>query len=569
MFYESKKIVVIGGVAGGASAAARLRRIDEDAEIVMLERGPDVSFSNCGLPYYLSGIIKTKEELLLMCPKKFKSQYNIDARVNSEVITINREKKTVTVKSKDRGEYEEAYDKLIISTGADAIIPPIQGLDKIPHFTVKNAQDTSELHDYVNDKKNNVKNITVIGGGFIGIEVLENLKIAGFNMTLIEAQDQVLMQFDHDMVQIIHKELIDKGVNLILNDKVVSFSDKSVKLESGKEVSCDAVVLAIGVKPAIEFVKKAGIEIGSAGGIKTDGNFRTNDPDIYAVGDAIESYHTLLNKKVLLPLAGPAQKEARNAANHIYGRIIDNRGVIGSSVIQVFGCNGAATGLSERAIKDNKLNIEYDVAMIIPQDKVGILPGAHPHHFKLIFEKPTGRILGAQAIGKGNVEKRVDVIATVIKFGGNLRDVKDLELCYAPPFTTAKDPTNMAAYVGANLLVGAMKKVNYSEVRGLVEKGEVIIDVREENEHAKSHIKVAKNIPLSQIRDRLNEIPKDKTIYVHCRSGQRSYNAALILKHHGYDVYNIAGGYLGLSFYEYYLDKSQNRESILTGYNFD
>lgn len=564
-----KKIVIVGGVAGGASTAARLRRLDEDNKIVMFERGSHVSFSNCCLPYHLSGKVENHEDLVLMTPEKFYSQYRIDARVYTEVISINRKNKEVTVRNVVSGqEYTESYDKLVLSPGAKAIVPPIKGIENVNIFTVRNVVDIAKLNSFIKD--NNSKNISVIGGGFIGVEVAENLSEAGYNVTLIEAMDQVMRTFDYDMVQVLHKEIYDKGVNLIVGDKVSSFEKDTVVLESGNKISSDAVVMAIGVAPETDLAREAGLEIGGTGAIKVNQNYLTNDKDIYAVGDAVEVYNALTNSITKLSLAGPAQKQARAVADHIHGRSSRNSGYIGSSCIQVFDYNGASTGLTESQIKALNLNLNYEVVRVIPQDKVGLMPGSEPLHFKLIFEVPTGRILGAQSIGKGNADKRVDIIATLIKMGGTVEDLKDLELCYAPPFGTAKDVVNHAALVASNLLEGTFKQVYVHEVRDLVENGEYIIDVREVDEYEAGHIKGAKNIPLSEIRDRLDEIPTDRPVYLHCRSAQRSYNACLALQHLGFNnIYNVSGGFMGISFYEYYNDKITGRDAIVTEYNFN
>ena len=564
-----KKILIIGGVAGGASAAARLRRHSEEDQIIMFEKGPHVSFSNCCLPYHLGGVIETADKLVLMSPEKFAAQYKIEARVNNEVVNIDREKKEVTVKNVVTGEeYTENYDKLILSMGAKPIVPRIPGIENVNTFTVRNVVDIDKLNKFV--KNMDSKNVTVIGGGFIGVEVVENLKEAGFNVTLIEAADQIMRTFDYDMVQILHKEIYDKGVNLILGDKVTGFEKDMVVLESGKKIEAQAVVLAIGVTPETELAVKAGIELGKTGAIKVNQNYMTNDKDIYAVGDGIEVYGSLFNDYFKLSLAGPAQKQARGVADHINGMRIDNRGFIGSSVIKVFDYNGASTGLTEAIIRDRKLNITYETVDMIPGDRVGLMPTARPAHFKLIYEVPTGRVLGAQAIGKGEVCKRIDVIATVIKFGGTIDDLKDLELCYAPPFGTAKDITNFAGYIATNLMNDDYRQVHFSQVRDLVESGAYIIDVRERNEYELSHLNTSVNIPMSEIRQRINEIPKDRPVYLHCRSGQRSYNVCLLLKHLGFtNIFNISAGFMGISFYEYFNDKAMNRQPILTDYNFD
>ncbi|MBN1042095.1 pyridine nucleotide-disulfide oxidoreductase [Clostridium botulinum] len=563
-----KKILIVGGVAGGASAAARLRRNSEEDEIIMFEKGPHVSFSNCALPYHLSGVIDCPNRLVLMSPEKFISQYNIKARVNNEVISINRKNKTVDVKDLMSGEvYKESYDKIILSPGAHPIVPNIPGIEKVNVFTIRNVVDIDKLNRYL--KEINSNDVAVIGGGYIGVEAAENLRKAEFNVSLIEATKQILKPFDYDMVQILHKEIYDNGVNLIVGDKVERFEEDTIVLSSGKKVNASAVVMAIGVAPEVTLAKDAGIELGETGAIKVDKNYKTNDDSIYAVGDVIEVYNSLTHSMTKLSLAGPAQKAARSVADNINNKSTINKGYIGSSAIKVFNYNGASTGLNESLIKVLNMNINYDIVNIILNDKVGIMPKSSPIYFKMLYEVPTGKILGAQAIGKGDVTKRIDIIATAIKFGGTVEDLKDLELCYAPPFSTAKDVVNYAGYVGSNLLNNDFKQVNIDKVRELVENNAVIIDVRERGEYENGHIKNSKNIPLSELRERVNEIPKDAPIYLHCRTGQRSYNATLALQNLGYtNVYNITGSFLGLSFYEYYNDKTMNRNSIVTEYNF-
>ena len=561
----SRKYLIVGGVAGGASAAARLRRLGEEDQIIMFEKGQDVSFSNCCLPYHLSGQIENAEDLVLMDPEKFRTQYNIDARVNSEVMSIDRSAKEVEIKNVLSGEtYRESYDKLILSPGARAIVPPIPGIEKANVFTVKNVVDIDRLNKFI--KKVNPSRVTVIGGGFIGIEVMENLVEAGRQVSLVEALPQVLNQFDYDMVQILHKEIMGNGVELVVGDKVTAFDTNKVILESGKEITSEVIVMSIGIRPETGLAEQAGLEIGKTGAIKVDSNFLTNDPDIYAVGDAIEVYNTLTQDKFILALAGPALKQARSVADHIHGRAINNTGYIGSSVVKVFGFNAAATGLNEKALAG--LNIDYDWTLIIPKDKVGIMPDAEELGFKLIFEKPTGRVLGAQAIGRGNVDKRTDVIATAIKFGATVNNLRDLELCYAPPFGTGKDVINYSGYVASNLLHGAFKQVSMSEVRDLAQNDAYILDVRELDEYEDGHLKVAKFIPLSELRDRYEEIPKDIPVYIHCRSGQRSYNAVLMLQSKGYDkVINISGGFKGICAYEHFNDQTTGRTPVVSAYD--
>ena len=565
----TQKILIVGGVAGGASAAARLRRQSEDDQIIMFERGPHVSFSNCSLPYYLSDTIQSAESLVLMSPEKFLKQYNIQARVNNEVIAIDRKNKTVTIKNVLTNEiYTESYDKLILSPGAKPIVPPIPGKELVNIFTVRNVVDITKLKQSILEHA--PRNIAVIGGGFIGIEVAENLREAGYKVSLIEAMPQIMRTFDYDMVQILHKEMNDHGIDLIVNDKVNSFAQDQVILGSGKTVLADVVIMAIGVAPETDLAKQAELTLGKTGAIAVNDACQTNDPDIYAVGDAIEVSGALFADKFKLALAWPAQVQARGVADHINGKEFKNLSYIGSSCIKVFDYNAASTGLTEGFIQATKMKLDYEIVMITPNDQVSLMPTNHTMFFKLVFEKITGRVLGAQAIGKGNVDKRIDVIATAIKFSATVQNLVDLELCYAPPFSTAKDVVNMAGYVGNNLLNGAFAQIRVAQVRELVQQNAFILDVREAAELAKGRIINSLHIPLSELRARINELPRDQPIYIHCRSGQRSYNAVLMLQNLGYtQVFNLAGGFLSLSFYEAFNDQHLKRSPIVTAYNFN
>lgn len=560
------KVLVVGGVAGGASTAARIRRLDEQAEVIMFEKGPHVSFSNCSLPFYLSGIVPTSEKLIMMSPEKFKKQYNLDARVNQEVIAIHRDRKTIEVKHVVTGEvYEEAYDILLLSPGAKPTLPPIEGIHSSHVFTIRNVADIERLQTYI--QMNGVQDIAVIGGGFIGVEVAENLREAKKSVTLIQRGAQIMDPYDKDMVQIMQKELLDHGVNLELRAAVEKIETAHVLLANGKKIAAEVVVVAAGAKPETDLAIQAGLDLGITGGIKVNTNYQTNDPSIYAVGDAIEVYDQILRRPTRLALAGPAQKQARAAADHMYGITNRQRGVIGSSSIQVFDYNCAATGINERTAK--MAGIEVDSVYVIALDKVGLMPSSNPLHFKLVYEVPTGKILGAQAIGKGNADKRIDVIATMITMGGTIEDLKDLELSYSPMYSTAKDVVNMAALVATNVLYGRFKQIHVSEVRDLYEQGAFFLDVREKNEIENGQIKGALNVPLSELRERMNEIPKDRPIYVHCRSAQRSYNAVMALQNSGFtQVYNVSGSFLGICLYEYVQDTLQQREPIVTAYNF-
>jgi len=566
VFTLSKKFLIVGGVAGGASTAARLRRLDEKAEIIIFEKGPNVSFSNCSLPFHLSGIVENSDKLILMTPQGFQTKYNIEARVQQEVVRINREKKTITIKDlKTNRDYEESYDTLILSPGASPIVPDLEGIHSKHVFTIRNVADIDRLNWYL--QTDNVQDIAVVGGGFIGVEVAENLKLAGYNVSLVEFGQQIMAPFDYDMAQILHKEMTDKGVQVIVNDGLAKVTPNNVTLNSGKQLKAQAVVLAIGVRPEIRLAKEAGLTIGELGGIQVDANYVTSDPSIYAVGDAIEVFHQLTHKQTRLALAGPAQRQARAAANHMYNIPHHNKGVIGSSSVQIFDLVCATTGLNEKTALANGFQAK-SVYLIAP-DKVGLMPNSNPLHFKLVYETPTGKILGAQAIGKGNADKRIDVIATLITMGGTLEDLKELELSYSPMFSTARDIVNLAALVAQNLLHGHFKQVKVDEVRELIENQAFFLDVREKNEFESGHLINAHNIPLSELRERMDEIPKDQAVYVHCRSGQRSYNAVMALQNSGFsNVFNVSGSFLGICLYEYFTDITTNRDKIVTAYNF-
>ncbi len=562
------KVVVVGGVAGGGSAAARIRRLDESAEIVIYERGSFVSFSNCCLPYYLSRTVENIDDLVMMSVDQYRNQYNINVHTNTEVTSIDREKRTVTIHDLVTNEMrEDNYDVLILSTGAAPILPAsIKGIDRLNVFTIRNVDDIGRLDHYVMETKSH--NIAIVGGGFIGCEVAENLKKGDRCVSIIEAQNQIMSNFDFDMVQILHKEMLDNGVRLVLGDGLKEITDGYCVTQSGKQVPADVVVMAIGVRPETTLAKNAGLEIGKTGGIKVNHNFQTSDPSIYAVGDAIEEFNELTGKPGRIALAWPAQMEARKAADAIYGKPDHRTGFIGSSVVRIFTKYAASTGLNETTAK--KAGISYDFVYVIPQDKVGIMPDSEPIHLKLLFEVPTGRILGAQAIGAHDADRRIDVIATLIHMGGTLEDLRDVELCYAPVVSTAKDAVHMAALVGLNVLNGVFRQVKVSDVRGLVENNAYIIDVREKGEYARGHIIGSHNIPLSELRSRVNEIPKERPVYLHCRSSQRSYNALMALQNLGFDnVYNISGSFLGLSLYEYGQTEIYGKEPILTEYNFN
>jgi NADPH-dependent 2,4-dienoyl-CoA reductase/sulfur reductase-like enzyme/rhodanese-related sulfurtransferase len=564
----SKRILIVGGVAGGMSAAARVRRLDEDAEIIVFEKGYNVSFSNCSLPYHLSGLIPRSEMLVLMDPPSLKISYNIDARVRHEVIGINRNNKEIEVRDLETGTvYRETYDKLILSPGAKVSIPPIKDLDQIPYFTVRNVEDVDSLNKYLIEKQ--ATDVVVIGGGFIGVEAAENLKMRGLNVSLVEFAPQILTTLDFDMVQILHKEMVDHGVKLYVNEAADAFADGHVVLRSGTKLPADAVVLAAGVRPLSDLAEQAGLELTDRKAIKVDANYLTSDADIYAIGDVIEVPYHLTGSTGPLALAGPALKQARAAADHIYGRVTNNTGYIGSSCIKVFDYNAASTGLTENAIQRQKLAIDYDFVYLFMKDAVSLMPNAQDQHLKVLYEVPSGRILGAQCIGKGDVVKRCDVIAAMLKFNPTLEHLKDLELCYAPPFSTARDSVNFAGYIGLNSLQGDYKFVPVSAARELVESNAYIIDVRGPREFAAGHLKNAINLPLSQLRDRMDEVPKDRPVYLYCRSSLRAYNAIRALQNKGWDnIWGLSGSMIGISWYEWFEDQRTGREPIVTKYLF-
>lgn len=563
-----KKIVVVGGVAGGASAAARCRRLDESAEITIFEKGPDVAFSNCSLPYHLSQMIDVADDIIVMRPIDLEMQYSIAVKVNHEVTAIDPATKSVTVHNLEADTTETvAYDELVLAPGAVPIRPDkIAGIHNDNVFTIRNVEDVKHILGYLLDR--DITDVTVIGGGFVGVEAAENLSNGGFQVNLVEAHDHVLKTLDDDMAQIVQKTMLDYEINLIVNDRVTAITDKNVTLASGCQLKSQAVIAAIGVAPETDLATQAGIATGETGAIKVDQHFQTNIPHIHAVGDAIEVFNWQTGKPQRLNLAFPAQIEARQAADHIYGRQVRNHGVIGSQCIPVFELNVASTGMNEATCQAN--HIDYRTTTVIPLDKVSLMPGAKSLFLKLVFAYPTGEILGAQAIGESAVDKQIDVIATMIANHNYVEDLETLELCYQPKMSTAKNAVNMAGMVATNLLNDEYRQVPVSAVRGLVESGAMIVDVREKDEYRDGHLTTSVNIPMSEFRDRLDEIPKDRPVYFHCLTSQRSYNVVRALINLGYtNVYNIVGSYKGISYYEYYRDQVEHRKPIVTTYWFD
>ncbi len=557
------KVIVVGGIAGGMSAAARCKRIDENAEVIVFEKGDLVAFSNCGLPYHLSEEIETREDLILLPQQALISGYGLDVRVRHEVVSINRDEKTVTVRN-DEEEFNESYDKLILAPGASPRELEIEGLDTVPHSNLVTVADASKIHDTMKD--NNLKNAVVIGGGYIGIEAAENLRLAGYNVTVVVRSGQILKNYDEDMVQILHKELYDKGVDLRLNSTITSIANNEATIANGDKIPCDYVVTAAGVVPRSDLAKASDLELTERGYIKVDSNQLTNDLNIYAIGDATEVYNMMSNEYMPLSLAGPAQKQSRIAADHIFGKTWLHPGYLGSSAIKVFDMNAAKTGLSCAEL-DALGKTNYDYVLVIPKEKVGLMPEAKDQFFKLIYETPTGRLLGAQCISAGEAAKRVDQVAAMLPFGATLNDAINMEVCYAPPFAIARDALNFAGMVGMNIITDDYKQAYMKDVRNLVENGEYFLDVRPPQAFEKGHIRGAVNIPLGQLRSRLDEIPKDKPVYIYCMTSKSSYYALKALQGLGFDnIIAVQGSMLGLSYHEYYKDQTEDRESILTGY---
>ncbi len=538
----SKRVLIVGGVAGGASAATRLRRLDEHAEIIMFERGDYISFANCGLPYYIGGTIKKRDDLLVQTVEAMKSRFNIDVRIRSEVINVDTDNKKVTVKSSSKGIYEQEYDCLILSPGAKAIRPDIPGINSEKIFTLRNIPDTDAIKEFIDKKA--VDSAIVVGGGFIGVEMAENLKSKGLNVTVVEAASHVLAPFDSDIVVTIEKELVKKGVDLVLGDGVKAFTDTknriNVILNSGKTLAADIVILSIGVIPDTEFLKDSGIKLGPRGHIIVNEKMQTNIESVYAVGDAVEVTDFVTGLKTAVPLAGPANKQGRIAADNISGLNSVYKGTQGTSIVKVFGLTAAVTGANEKALK--RAEIDYKKIIIHPVSHASYYPGALPMTLKLIFGDD-GKILGAQCVGYKGVDKRIDVIASAIRFNGTVYDLAELELSYAPPYSSAKDPVNMAGFVAQNVLAGKSNMITWDEVSKLNKDDYILLDVRTEEEFIRGHVNGAVNIPLDSLRERISELDKTKIIIAYCKVGIRGYIAERILEQKGFTVLNVTGGY--------------------------
>ena len=537
------KIIIIGGVAGGATTAARIRRMDETAEIILLEKGKYISYANCGLPYYIGGVIAEREKLFVQTPEAFSVRFRVDVRTENEVIFIDRKRKTVTVRLSSEDTYEESYDKLLISTGATPVKPPLPGIDSEGIFTLRNVKDTDRIKEYANQHA--PRRAVVIGAGFIGLEMAENLHALGAKVSIVEMANQVMTPIDFSMASLVHQHLMDKGVNLYLEQAVASFEktgrEIKVVFKDGQSIPADIVILSIGVRPETTLARAAGLVIGEAGGISVNDYLQTSDESIYAIGDAIEYRHPITGKPWLNYLAGPANRQGRIVADNILGAKISYEGAIGTSIAKVFDLTVATTGLPGKRLR--QAEIAYASSTTRSSSHASYYPDATQMSIKITFDKETGKLYGAQIVGYDGVDKRIDEFALVIKHQGTIYDLMKLEQAYAPPFSSAKDPVAIAGYVAEDILTGTVKPVYWRDLRDIRLEHEFLLDVRTPDEFSLGSLPGAINIPLDEIRDRMDEIPKDKPVYVFCAVGLRGYLAYRILVQHGYDkVRNLSGG---------------------------
>lgn len=539
------KTVIIGGVAGGASAAARLRRLDEKSNIVLLERGPYISYANCGLPYYIGGEITDRDELTLQTPESFSARFAVDVRINSEVISINPTAKTVSVRpTNGGGSYEESYDKLILSPGAEPIRPNLPGIDDKRIFTLRNIPDTYKIHDFI--KQQNPHKALVVGGGYIGLEMAENLANAGLEVHVAEFADHVIAPLDGDMASEVHHILAENGVKLYLKNGVRSFvpgnDGLTVELDDGR-LEVDMVLLSVGVRPESALAKAAGLAVNDRGAVIVDHYLQTSNPDIWAIGDVIQVYNPISESNTYIPLAGPANKQGRIAAENVLGKKSRYRGTIGASILKLFDTTVATTGLNESTAM--QAGIPYDKVYLAPSSHAGYYPGGEVISIKVLFEKKTGRILGGQMIGKSGVDKRIDVLSSAIYFGGTANDLADMELSYAPPYSSAKDPINMVGFTIQNLLEGIVKQFHWHDLEGLrkADPDLQLLDVRTDEEYLDGHIPGALHIPVDELRQRITELNPHRPVYLYCQSGLRSYVATRILTQNGFENHHLSGGY--------------------------
>ncbi|MFD2673683.1 FAD-dependent oxidoreductase [Marinicrinis sediminis] len=542
MTNHPQKVLIVGGVAGGASAAARLRRLDEQAHIVLFERGPYISFANCGLPYHISETIQDRGKLLVQTPEAMTQRFNLDIRIESEVVAIDPERKMVTVNSRERGQYEESYDQLLLSPGAKPIRPALPGMDHERVFTLRSIPDMDRIKEQI--QAHRPQHATIIGGGFIGVEMAENLREIGLDVALIEAGPHILAPFDADVSVWIEHELQQKGVHLLAEHRLTAIAEQADKLQLSFEhpnqpLETDFVILAIGVQPDTAFLADSGIERTDRGHIIVDEQCRTNVADIYAVGDAIQVADKVNGHATAVPLAGPANKQGRIAADQIAGLSTTYTGTQGTAIIKVFDLTAACTGMNEKALKQQ--NIPYQKVIVHPLSHAGYYPGASAMTLKILFDEQ-GKLLGGQAVGKDGVDKRIDVLATAIHFKGSINDLTELELSYAPPYSSAKDPVNMAGYAAENIRTGKTRVFAVEDLSTRDEQS-VLLDVRTKKEFEQGHIPGSVHIPVDELRDRINELPTETEIWVYCQVGIRGYTASRILEQHGYETRNLTGGY--------------------------
>ena len=546
---SAKRVLIVGGVAGGASAAARARRLSEDAEIIVFERGPHVSFANCGLPYHIGGEIADRKKLLLQTPESLHARFNLDVRVNSEVTRIDREKKEVEVREMPGGRvYMEAYDALILATGAAPLKPPILGIDRAGHFVLRNIPDMDAILAWI--AKHNSKRAVVVGGGYIGLETAEQLHRHGLDVSIAEALPQVMAPLDPEMAAWLHEELRKQKITLYRNNGVATFeaprdgenaAASIVVLKGGQRLPADVVVLGLGVRPETSLAKTSGLVLGERGGIRVNEQMQTSDSMIWAVGDSVEVRDPITDSWTLIALAGPANRQGRIAADVIFGRTASYHGTYGTSILRLFDMVAACTGANEKALK--RAGVPYKALHLHPGSHAGYYPGAKSIAMKILFAPDTGRLLGAQAVGADGADKRMDVLATAIKAEMTVHDLAELELCYAPPFGSAKDPVNLAGMAAQNVLSGDVKLAQWSEIAELDSARTLIVDVRDDLERAAGAIPNSVHIPLPQLRKRLLELPKDRELIVHCQSGQRSYFACRLLTQKGFCCRNLTGSY--------------------------
>ncbi|MBN2582057.1 MAG: FAD-dependent oxidoreductase [Planctomycetes bacterium] len=536
------RLIIVGGVAGGASCAARARRLSETAEIVIFERGDHVSFANCGLPYYIGGDITERNRLLVQTAEGLRRRFNIDVRTRTEVLEIDRKTRHVVVRAADGAEHREPYDRLLLAPGADPLRPPIPGIADPRILTLRNLQDTDRIKNLVDA---GARRALVVGGGYVGLEMVEALRHRGLEVTIVEMADQIMPPLDAEMAELLLRELKGNAVTVHLGNAVKSFAAAptgvTATLADGTTAEADLVLVGIGVRPEVRLAKEAGLELGSTGGIKVDDHMRTSDPDIFAAGDAVEVTDLVTEQPALVPLAGPANRQGRIAADNLCGRDSSYKGTQGTAIVKLFSLAAGMTGANEKTLRRTKR--KFEKVYLHPDSHAGYYPGGAPIAMKVLFDPDDGRLLGAQAVGHDGIDKRIDVLATALRAGMTVYDLEELELCYAPPFGSAKDPVNMAGFIAANVLCGGNRLVQPETVAARSEPEALVLDVRSREEYDTGHVENAMLIPVDELRDRLDELPRDKVIHAYCKVGLRAYLAQRILSENGFDARNLTGGF--------------------------